>query len=146
MLNIIFKSTSVLPTARRNQDIYMSKQVSLWCHMFKITPGPLLCSWRHYTSFFIYFFFYSFYGHARRAAGAAQRHKSLQLVFLLRKCSTVIAHRRAHSIHPALCCAQLQVHYSGKSGSLKCTIFVTGTASSGLLDIHMEIHGSGSHL
>lgn len=87
-----------------------------------------------------------FYSHARRAAGAAQRHKSLQLVYLLRKCSILIAHRRAHYIYPNLHCAQLQVHYSCKSGSLKCMIFVTGTASLGLLNVRMEIHGSGSHL
>lgn len=138
MLHIIFKSTSVLPEPEEIK-IHTCTNKSLCDAIRSKSLQALALQLKTLDNVFLF-------GHARRAAGAARRHKSLQLVLLLWKCSILIAHRRPHYIHRNLHCAQLQLHYSSKSHRLKCMIFVTGTASLGILITCMEIHGSGSSL
>lgn len=135
-LNIIFKWTFVPPTARI--DPYTSKQASLWCHMFKITPGP------HSAAEDIKAFFYS---HARRASGALRSTNPYNWCshWENAQCLTITQEGSLHPSKPTLCPAAGALKLSECSTKIfvkAVRIFLTGSISSHTLNIHMEIHNS----
>lgn len=101
---------------------------------------PSLCSWRYYTSFF-------FYSHTRRASGASWGTNPFNWCSHWENapCLTITQEGSLHPSKPTLCPA---------AGALKlceCSIkifvrviriFLIGTISSDLLNIHMEILNS----